>query len=529
MSAPPQTARCTPQVLAITQGNTAPAITLAHSSSLSLAAGNGLLLTANITDDGVPHPASLTASWSVVQSPPGGNATFDNPAAPSTGVSFSANGTYLLRLTASDGQIQNSTDVTVASGLLNSGSAADVGSVGLAGSSSESAGVWTLKGSGVDIWDSADGFHFRCAELIGDGFIQVRLLGQTNTDLWAKAGLMVRDSLDSDSSHVLLAGTVGNGLALQHRPATGALSQHQPLGAYTYPVWLRLVRTANILRAYTSPDGSSWTQTGSDITPAMTGSVFIGLVITSHNNSALGEATFDNLQGSGFGSTTQAVSAGPDLFATTGVSALLQGSAPGAATVEWQKISGPALSIASPFSLQTTAVPSANGTYSLRLLARGGPATIFDEMLMTSQAASSPMEAWRAARFGSSSAPQAAWNADPDGDGLSNLLEFALGGDPNFADASTIAPRIHSTASGPVFEFRRRRGSGSGGTISGYTLDGVRYHVEVCTSLSAPVWTSGPSSIEEVGGPIDNGDGTETIRVRPVGPPASAFFRIRIE
>lgn len=519
----------TSQVLTITQGNAAPVISLGHPSSLSLAAGNGLILSANLTDDGVPQPGNLTATWSVVQAPAGGNATLDNPSSATTGVSFSSNGTYLLRLTASDGQIQNSTDVTVASGLVNSGSPADIGTVGLPGSSSESGGVWTLLGSGNDIWDTADGFHFRCAELTGDGFIQARLLGQTNTDLWAKAGLMIRDSLDAGSSHVFLAGTIGNGLALQHRPSSAALSQHDSRGTYTYPVWLRLVRTGSVIRAYTSPDGANWTQTGSDLAPTMTGTVFIGLALTSHNNAVLSEATFDNLQGSGFGSSLQTVSVGADRTAPTGTSLILQGSAPGAASVEWQKISGPALAITSPFSLQTTAVPSSDGSYLLRLLALGGPATIFDELRLTAQAASSPMQSWQAARFGSSASSQATWTADPDGDSLSNLLEFALGGDPLSADHHLIQPRMVSSAAGPVFEFRRRLGSGSGSTTTGYSLDGITYLIEVSLSLSSPAWATGPSSIEVAAPPVDNGDGTETLRVRPVGSPPAAFLRLRVE
>jgi hypothetical protein len=519
----------TSQLLTITQGNNAPVITLGHPASLSLAAGNGLLLSANLTDDGVPQPGNLTSTWSVAQAPAGGTATFDNPSLATTGVSFSANGTYLLRLTASDGAIQNSADVTVASGLPNSGSPVDVGAVGLSGSSSESGGVWTLRGSGNDIWDTADGFHFRCAELTGDGFIQARLLAQTNTDLWAKAGLMIRDSLEAGSSHVLLAGTIGNGLALQHRPAAGALSQHDPRGPYTSPVWLRLVRTGSAVRAYTSPDGSHWTQTGADLSPTMTGTVFIGLVVTSHNNSALSEATFDNLQGSGFGSAIQAVSAGPDRSAVTGLSTLLEGSAPGASSVEWKKISGPALDLASPLSLSTTAVPSASGTYLLRFLARSGSTTIFDELLLTAQAAPTPMAAWQTTRFGSTTSPQAAWAADPDNDTLSNLLEFALGGDPLAPDAVQIQPRMTSTASGPVFEFRRRRGSGSGSTAGGYTLDGIRYLIEVSPSITSPSWATGPSLIEQAGAPIDNADGTETLRVRLVEPSSAAFLRLRIE
>jgi hypothetical protein len=136
------------------------------------------------------------------------------------------------------------------------------------------------------------------------------------------------------------------------------------------------------------------------------------------------------------------------------------------------------------------------------------------------------MESWQTARFGSTAAPQAAWTADPDGDSFPNLLEFALGGNPLQQDGALIRPRVASSPSGPVFELRRRRGGFSTG--GGYSIDGIRFTLETTTSLSSSAWNSDPASLEEVGAPVDNGDGTETIRVRPAGSPASAFLRLRI-
>ena len=54
-----------------------------------------------VTDDGLPQGGTLTTAWSMVSGP--GTATFVNPAAPVTSVTFSVQGDYLLRLTAQDG------------------------------------------------------------------------------------------------------------------------------------------------------------------------------------------------------------------------------------------------------------------------------------------------------------------------------------------------------------------------------------------------------------------------------------------
>ena len=63
------------------------------------------------TDDGRPAGASLTARWSMVSGP--GAAVFGNPLLLATQVSFDAPGVYQLRLTAQDGDLAASDDMTV--------------------------------------------------------------------------------------------------------------------------------------------------------------------------------------------------------------------------------------------------------------------------------------------------------------------------------------------------------------------------------------------------------------------------------
>jgi hypothetical protein len=73
---------------------------------------NTLTLVGSISDDGLPNPpAACTAAWSKVSGP--GSVTFTNPAALATTANFSAAGTYVLRLSASDSLLSGSDDVTV--------------------------------------------------------------------------------------------------------------------------------------------------------------------------------------------------------------------------------------------------------------------------------------------------------------------------------------------------------------------------------------------------------------------------------
>ena len=52
-------------------------------------------------------------------------------------------------------------------------------------------------GLALDIWGTAAEFHFAYQQLAGDGEIVARVVSLTNTDQWAKAGVMLRGSLDA--------------------------------------------------------------------------------------------------------------------------------------------------------------------------------------------------------------------------------------------------------------------------------------------------------------------------------------------
>jgi hypothetical protein len=69
-------------------------------------------LQGSVWDDGLPSPPGTTTSaWSKVSGP--GTVGFADPSSPSTTVTFSTDGTYVLRLTADDSAAQASDDTTV--------------------------------------------------------------------------------------------------------------------------------------------------------------------------------------------------------------------------------------------------------------------------------------------------------------------------------------------------------------------------------------------------------------------------------
>ena len=170
----------------------------------------------------------------------------------------------------------------------------DIGSTGQAGSGSYSGAVFTVKGSGDDIWNAADAFHYVYQSLTGNGEIIARVASIQNTDAWAKAGVMIRETTGANARNVLMAVTPGNGLSFQRRLTAGGASTYSAGPVVTAPYWVRLVRNGNVFTGYSSSNGSTWTQVGSD-TIAMGADVQIGLAVTAHNNTALCTAVIDSV------------------------------------------------------------------------------------------------------------------------------------------------------------------------------------------------------------------------------------------
>lgn len=171
----------------------------------------------------------------------------------------------------------------------------DVGSVGLMGSTRIEGGVITLQGSGADIWNVADAFQLAALPMSGDVEVVVRVTGMTNTNGWAKAGIMLRESLEPGARHVSLFATPSNGLAAQRRTTLNDSSGHVAAGSYSGPVWLKLVRSGTLFSALRSTDGLRWTL-ASEVNASFPNTLLVGLALTSHDNTKLGSATFDNLR-----------------------------------------------------------------------------------------------------------------------------------------------------------------------------------------------------------------------------------------
>jgi len=181
------------------------------------------------------------------------------------------------------------------------------GHPGSTGSFVESpSGTYTMTGSGADIWNvngvEADEFHFAYKMLTGAGSIVAKVQSIENTNAWAKAGVMIRESLSPDSAHAFACITPANGVAAQGRPSTGGTSFNTNQTGITAPYWVKLERSisGNFTVSH-SANGTTWQQvTGA--TPQnipMGSNVYIGLALTSHNAAQTCQAVFSNVTTTG--------------------------------------------------------------------------------------------------------------------------------------------------------------------------------------------------------------------------------------
>ena len=184
---------------------------------------------------------------------------------------------------------------TTQTASVQSLSSTDIGAVTPAGSYSVVGGTYTVNGSGADIWNTADAFQFDSEPLSGDGSITARVVSQTNTNSWAKAGVMFRETLSAGATNAATLVTPGNGVVFQTRATTGANYSASISGpAAAAPYWVRLVRAGNVFSSYASSDGNTWSLIG-QVTIAMASQAYVGLAVSSHQNGELSTAVFDNV------------------------------------------------------------------------------------------------------------------------------------------------------------------------------------------------------------------------------------------
>jgi hypothetical protein len=210
---------------------------------------------------------------------------------------LAANTTYFWQIVARNSSGTTTGPIwsfTTAAGVPAPWQDLDIGAVGRAGSASYTNGTFTVAGSGADIWNTADAFHFVYQPLTGDGQLVARVTNVQEASTWSKAGVMIRDTLDANSAYALMLVSAAKGTAFQYRTSGGASAAGVTGTTAKAPLWVKIVRAGTTVSGYQSADGATWQSIGS-ATIALGSTVQIGLAVTAHDNTQISAASFDNV------------------------------------------------------------------------------------------------------------------------------------------------------------------------------------------------------------------------------------------
>lgn len=169
----------------------------------------------------------------------------------------------------------------------------DVGDVGLPGQASSLFGVTTVSAAGADIWGTADSFTAVTQPISFSAMVVARVLDMEDTHPFAKAGVIM-GALSPSSARAILDVKPDGGIEFMVRQADGAEMSFRAGTGATFPVWLRLLRTGNDVRAEVGSDGANWAPIGA-ASVNFSGTVEAGVAVTSHDTSVRNTARFDRV------------------------------------------------------------------------------------------------------------------------------------------------------------------------------------------------------------------------------------------
>ena len=171
----------------------------------------------------------------------------------------------------------------------------DVGGPAIKGSTQFSDGQYRITGSGANIWAKQDQFQFVWREITGNFTVTatLRFLGQGSEH--RKAGIMVRQSLDTDATYadVVIHGNGMPGVQFRTTKADNTNTVDLPIeGPGTFK--LRLVRVGSTITVWSAKNGAPLRELGH--TANQLGSpVLLGLGVSSHTQAAANTVLFSDL------------------------------------------------------------------------------------------------------------------------------------------------------------------------------------------------------------------------------------------
>jgi hypothetical protein len=372
----------------------------------------------------------------------------------------------------------------------------DIGSPDLMGSASFSNGDYTVKGSGADIWGQSGQFHYVYKNHNDNGEIVACVASVQNTNTWAKAGVMFRNGLATNAPFAMVIQRPDKQVCFQWRTAAGANAQGGSLTGGTSSIkYACLRRQGNDFSAYYSTTSATgpWTQIGEPQTIVMEARIKAGLCVTSHDNTKLCTATFNQVSVTGVPDApgmleAMAVSSGQIELSWNDHSNNETGfkieRKPGSGGT-WAQI-GTAGENAGDYVDNANLTPVTIYFYRARAYNAFGDSGYSNEAEVATPAVAYEEWAQRAGLAGTDAQP----SAMPFGDGVPNMHKYAFNMDGTKADYHVLTPGV-GVSGLPHIKISQ---SGEGGMVLRFEYlkrigSNLIYTPQTGTTLQEGLWT----------------------------------------
>ena len=165
-------------------------------------------------------------------------------------------------------------------------------------------GLYSVQGSGADIWSTSDNFHYMYVESSGDATFTALIENFEGNPLdpWAKVGIMFREDLSPIAAHYSMFTTGSNGIANNYRSSKGGETVHIQTSLFKPDprVWFRIAKSADVFTTYYKPaETSYWYQFGARLSlPRIdqNGVYYVGIAISSHSTTDFATAEIGSIQ-----------------------------------------------------------------------------------------------------------------------------------------------------------------------------------------------------------------------------------------
>ena len=159
--------------------------------------------------------------------------------------------------------------------------------------------TFALEACENDIYGTSDTFGYLCQTGGTACRITARVVAIANTNGFAKAGVMIRETLTAKSTFVDSVLEPNASVQNQSRNVAGQGAINSlTTGGISVPYWVKVVRSGTAFTSYISSNGTNWSPQAA-VAVNMASSVYLGMPVCSHNTGAICLATFDNVTVSG--------------------------------------------------------------------------------------------------------------------------------------------------------------------------------------------------------------------------------------